>query len=127
MKIPTTRHSNGYFSRKETIPRPSPVQRDSNYLAITIVQIASLEVPALEHLGYFDRNTQAFSHADSAMCLLVQAGTEEGTFKGVGLAQISNFEYCDSLPWEMRTIYRIGLRYFPCYHSASVLAISTEL
>ncbi|TEY85129.1 hypothetical protein BOTCAL_0017g00430 [Botryotinia calthae] len=101
-KIPTTRYSNDYLSRKQAIQRLSTVQRDSNYL--TIVQIASLRDPAVEHLGYFDRNSQASSHASSAMCLLVQPGTEEGTLKRVGLAQISNFEYCDSLPWEMRTI-----------------------
>lgn len=70
-KIPTTRRSNDYFSRKEAVQRLSTAQRDSNHLAITIVQIASLRDPAVEHLGYFDRNPQASSHAGSAMCRLV--------------------------------------------------------
>ncbi|TGO50683.1 hypothetical protein BCON_0178g00090 [Botryotinia convoluta] len=85
-----------FLGRKEDVQRLSTVQRDSDYL--TIVQIASFKDPAVEYLG------RHLSHAGSAMCLLVQPGAEKGTFKRVDLAQISNFRYCDSLPWEMHTI-----------------------
>ncbi|KAF7943212.1 hypothetical protein EAE96_011148 [Botrytis aclada] len=99
---PISPETSGRFSRKETIQMLSTVQRNSNYL--NIVQIASFTGLGVEYPEGFDRNTQAVSLACSAMCLLVQPDTEEGTFKRVGLAQVSDVEYCDSLPWEMRTI-----------------------
>ncbi|TGO18752.1 hypothetical protein BTUL_0008g00550 [Botrytis tulipae] len=99
---PILRDPRFYFSRKEAIQKLSTIQRDSTYL--TMVQISSFREPAYaRYLPYIE----ADSHDGSTMCLLVQPGTEEGTFKRVGLAQISNLKYCDSLPWEMRTVVLI--------------------
>ncbi|TGO69844.1 hypothetical protein BOTNAR_0006g00310 [Botryotinia narcissicola] len=103
--MPILENPKCYLSRKEAIQRLSTVQRDSNYL--TIVQIASSRDLSYARGADYYPNTQAAAHSGSTMCLLVQPGTEEGTFRRVGLVQITDVEYGESLPWEMRTIVLI--------------------
>lgn len=77
----------------------STTQRNSNNLII--VRIASISESTVRSCG---RMYQKKPNIGSTMCLLVHPDTEEGTFKRVGLAQISDLKYGSSLPWEMRTI-----------------------
>ncbi|KAF7874455.1 uncharacterized protein EAF02_008432 [Botrytis sinoallii] len=99
---PNLKYTNRHVLLRETkavTEQLSTTQRNSNNLII--LRIASISKSTVRSCG---RMYQMKPDIGSTMCLLVHPGTEEGTFKRVGLAQISDLKYCSSLPWEMRTI-----------------------
>ncbi|KAF7876630.1 hypothetical protein EAF04_001715 [Stromatinia cepivora] len=80
-----------FFRVEQPLQKLSTLQRTSS--GLTMVQIGSIP-------GLFDIDKQCFS----VICLVVEPGTEEGTFRRVGLAQVPNSQKFSSVPWEMRTI-----------------------